>query len=217
MKKLLAIAALSVATITTASAQLRVGPEVGLNLTTVQKKIMGNSENSDLKVGGRIGIVADLALTNSLYLRPGVQFAMMGGKESVTIPATIVTPEKTYTTTTDLSYIQVPVNVLYKFGEAGYSRLYIGLTPYVGFAIGGKQKSDGLPDYTIEFGDDKDMKSLDFGAGLKLGYELPMGLYVDLSYLQGFTNNLPKGNSDNKFNNNNITLGIGYLFGGSRY
>jgi len=207
MKKFIAILALSAATITTASAQLRFGPEVGLNLTSIQSKMDGTSDNSDMKVGARIGGVVDIPVTGGLYVRPGIQFSMMGGKEKQDFFGTTVT------STLNLNYIQVPVNVLYKFGQEGDGRFYVGVTPYLGFGIGGKVKvEDVSADIKFGSGDDADVKSMDFGAGIKVGYELPMGLYVDVAFLQGLSNNVPNGNSDFKSTNRNITIGVGYLF-----
>lgn len=217
MKKLIAIAALAAATISTASAQMRFGPEVGLNLTSIQTKVDGTSDNSDMKIGARFGAVADIPMTANLYLRPGIQFSMMGGKKEV--KEDFFGTTYTYTSTVTLNYIQVPVNILYKFGEEGGGRFYVGLTPYLGFGISGtaKVKFEGESESEkIKFGsgDDADVKAMDFGAGLKLGYELPMGLYFDVAFLQGLSNNVPKGDSDHKMTNRNITIGIGYLFGG---
>jgi hypothetical protein len=43
-----------------------------------------------------------------------------------------------------------------------------------------------------------------------------MGLYVDASFVQGLTNNMPGGDADNKMSNRNITIGVGYFILGSK-
>lgn len=214
MKKIIAILALAATTATTASAQMRFGPEVGLNMSSITTKIGSNTNTSDLKLGARVGFVADIPLTYSLYLRPGVQFAMMGGKTTNEFFGTSVTATET------LNYIQIPVSILYKFGQEGGGRFYLALTPYVGFGIGGSASLDGKKVEEYKPFSDEMYKSLDLGVGLKVGYELPMGLYVDAGYLQGLTNNLNEPTikvGDYKATNGNFTIGVGYLFGGSRY
>lgn len=211
MKKIVLTIA-SLITLSAAQAQVRFGPEVGLNLSSVNSKATNpltnavDRQTSDMKVGFRIGGVADIALTSHLYLRPGVFFSQMGGKEDI-LGSDF---KATY------NYIQVPVNVLYKLGTDGGGRFYFGLLPYVGFAIGGKYEL-ASQEVDVEVGDDvakDDLKALDLGIGIKAGYELPFGMYFDASFMQGVANTAPGGNSDNKNNNRLITIGIGYLFGG---
>ncbi len=189
-----------------ASAQVGIAPELGLNLASLTGKGGGNSMSSGMLVGARIGGMVELGLTKNIYLRPGLQFSMMGGKGG---DLKVLNTDLTES----INYIQVPINILYKLGKAGDGRFYAGLEPYLGFAIGGKYKGGGNSEDLKIGTDDKtdDVKPLDFGAGIKVGYELPMGLYFDVAYLLGITNNLPGGNSDNKMSNRNFTIGVGYF------
>jgi opacity protein-like surface antigen len=196
-----------------ASAQIRIAPELGLNLASVSGKNGGESMSSGMKIGGRVGAIVEFGLTKNIYLRPGLQYSMLGGKNGDLNEGMDVDVTET------INYLQVPVNVLYKLGNPGEGRFYVGLVPYVGFALSGKGKIDDKS-FDLEIGSDKDkddLKPLDFGAGIKVGYEMPMGLYVDASYMLGLTNNLPGGDADNKMSNRNITIGVGYfLFGGEK-
>lgn len=206
MKKLITFLAFASLSSFTTQAQISIGPEVGFNLTSVQAKAEGVSANLDSKAGFRIGAIADIGLTSHLFLRPSIQYAMFGGKDGDVKKLT------NESATFSINYLHIPVSVLYKFGETGLGRFYVGVTPYLGYAFGGKTKFAGI-EKDLEIGSDKDkddIKPLDFGAGIKVGYELPLGLYVDASFLQGFSNNDPVGNSDNKQTNRLITIGVGY-------
>lgn len=190
-----------------ASAQIGIAPEIGLNLASLNGKGGGESMSSGMKIGGRVGAMVEFGLTKNIYLRPGLQYSMLGGKNGDLNEGMDVDVTET------INYLQVPVNVLYKFGKPGEGRFYVGLVPYVGFALSGKAKVDDLS-VDLEIGSDEikdDVKPLDFGAGIKVGYELPMGLYADASYMLGLSNNLPGGDSDNKMSNRNITIGVGYF------
>jgi hypothetical protein len=118
-----------------ASAQIRIAPEVGLNLSSVNMKLGGESLSASMKVGGRVGAMVELGLTKNIFLRPGVQYTMLGGKNTLSFMGVDIDA------TTTINYIQVPVNVLYKFGNPGESRFYVGLVPYVGFALSAKSES----------------------------------------------------------------------------
>lgn len=206
MKKIIFATLASLLSAGFASAQVGIAPEVGLNLASLGGKSGGNSMSSGMLPGARIGAMVELGLTKSIYLRPGLQFSMMGGKGG---DLKVLNNDLTMS----INYIQVPINILYKLGKAGDGRFYAGIEPYLGFAIGGKYKLSGN-NTDLKIGSDAakdDVKPLDFGAGVKVGYELPMGLYFDAAYLIGLTNNLPGGNSDNKMSNRNISIGVGYF------
>ncbi|MBS1615532.1 MAG: PorT family protein [Bacteroidetes bacterium] len=206
MKKIIIASMAALLSAGFASAQVGIAPELGLNLASISGKGGGNSMNSGMLPGARIGGMVELGLTKNIYLRPGLQFSMMGGKGG---DLKVLNNDLTMS----INYILIPINVLYKLGKAGDGRFYAGLEPYLGFALGGKYKVSGSTT-DLKIGGDAgkdDVKPLDFGAGVKVGYELPMGLYFDVAYLLGITNNLPGGNSDNKMSNRNISIGVGYF------
>lgn len=106
---------------------------------------------------------------------------------------------------------------------------YAGVGPYVGFAVAGKLKTKteagGQSDETTDdltFGNDADdsFTSLDYGAGLELGYQFG-GIRVSASYNLGLANVAPKdavdqgkeAGRDYKYTNNVIGVSVAYLFG----
>jgi hypothetical protein len=201
MKKIILSAAVAVLTAGAANAQLSIAPEIGLNMSSMTSSGGGVTLKTGMAIGGRIGAMAEFGITEHIFVRPGIQFSMMGGKGG-DLPSGV---------SYNLNYIQVPVNVLYKLGEEGSGRLYAGLAPYFGFAIGGKVKTDnGSTDLKIGSDADKDdFKAMDLGLGPKVGYELPMGLYVDAAYLFGLANIDPQ--SGVTTHNGCFTIGVGYF------
>src|ERR1043165_1174974 len=196
MKKIILAAVAATLVSSAANAQnISFGPEIGLNLSSLTGKTAGKSDNSSILPGARIGAVADIGVTEHIFVRPGIQFSMMGGKDDVA----------GVEVKTMINYIHVPVNVLYKLGEEGESRIYFGIVPYFGYAVSGKQKiGDNSTDLKIGTKEHEDnLKPMDFGAGVKVGYEFPMGLCVDAAFLQGLTNLVPGGDADNKTNTRN--------------
>jgi len=178
----------------TSFAQMRFGGEVGLNISNVN---ISPSTGTTLKsaMGARIGAIADFSITDAISIQPGVMFSMLGYKDDAG--------------TNSLNYIQIPININYKF-EVGPGKLFLGLTPYFGYAMSGKN-SDGS---SVTFGSNPtDIKAIDFGVGVNAGYELPMGLLFRAGYDYGMGNltNI----SGATINNTNIHISVGYLFGGS--
>jgi hypothetical protein len=205
MKKITLLLAAVVGAITVSTAQIRIAPEVG---ATLNKMKMDPDPGTSFKVGGRVGGIVDIPLSKNLYLQPGIAFAMKGSKSDLL----------SLEITTNLNYIEVPVNLVYKFGQEGSGRLFVGLGPNLAYAVSGTQKTsgsifgisfDGKEDIT--FGSDSsEVKAFDFGGNLSVGYELPMGLYARAYYQMGFAK-LTNNGSDTK--NMGFGLSIGYFFG----
>jgi hypothetical protein len=207
MKKITLLFAFAATTFGAAKAQVRFAPEVG---AAMNKVVTDPSSSASFKIGPRIGGLADIALTEHLYLQPGIAFAMKGAK------ATLLGLE----VNSNINYVEVPVNLVYKLGTPGGGRLFFGAGPYVAYGISGKTKTSGsffgitIPttEEDMTFGSDSsDVKALDFGGNVAVGYELPMGLYARAYYQMGFANlsNVPGSSSKNM----GIGLAVGYMLG----
>lgn len=185
--------------------QITVDPEVGVNFSNIKTKIGDNdATTTDAKVGFSTGAGVNIGLYKGLYLRPGVYYNMMGGKTEL----------GNLETTATLHYLQVPVNLGYRytisekvggfFAEAG---------PYVGLALSGNTKIDhpitGEIKNDIEFGsENNETNAFDWGFKFGLGYETPWGIYVKGNYGLGLGN---MSNNDNvTITNNNWNVSLGY-------
>ncbi len=193
MKKLFLsmIAVASIATV--GNAQVRFGGEVGVNMSNVMSS---PSVSTTMAIGARVGPIMDYAINDHFSIQPGIMFSMMGFK---------IDP-----VTETINYIHIPINVLYKF-DVGPGKLFVGLNPYLGYALSGKVSGGGVSE-SITFGSNEgDTKALDFGIGGQVGYELPMGLLFRVGYDYGFAN--LSNESGETINNNCIHISVGYLFG----
>ena len=204
MKKLILGFAAVAGIATAASAQIKVAPELGINLSTWQNKNDVSTYTSDRIVGLRAGVMVDIPLVGGLSLEPGVMYSGKGGKYTYPIVGE---------TTTTLSYLEIPVNFKYTYDLGNPGKIFGHVGPYFAYAISGQEK-DASGTNKVVFGDGTfETKPLDLGLNVGAGYQLPMGLYFRAQYGLGFadTDNITTANSKST-NNSNIALTLGYQF-----
>ncbi len=194
----LILLALLMSAATSVSGQVRFGVKAGLNLANISGDITDTKMNPTFMVGGQ----AEFGLSDALGLGVGLQLHGKGFKIDLDGENATSSP----------LYIQVPVYLMYR--NSGF---FGGVGPYVGFGVGGKSKFSG-ESQSISFGStvDDDFSSLDFGAGLELGYEFG-SLRASASYNLGLSNVIPKDAAsgfDISARHNVIGIALAYLFGG---
>jgi hypothetical protein len=207
MKKvLLSAAALLIAGIT--FGQTKFGIVAGANFSSATAKnvtLNSGKETSDLIVGIRAGVTADLQLADEFYIGTGLLFAGKGGKNK---------DNSDFKTT--LSYLQVPINFLFK-PEVGSGKLNLGAGPYVAYGVGGKHKgsvgniSADLKAFDDESGAAK-LKRFDAGVGVVAGYEMNSGLYLGLHADLGLVNAYDNTDNDRSWKNTSFGVSLGYKF-----
>jgi len=240
MKKILF--ALLVLSSFSAGAQFRFGPEISgsYNKMSDDKNVWGATAITSSRFGGRIGVIGDYGITEHLYVQPGVFFSMKSNKETANTSLTLNIPVSgfnlgangsvTMEQKSKFSYIEVPVSIMYKWGEAGSGRFFLGLTPYVAYGIAGKQTVEqniqgGIVIATFDssirnttsntFAEDSfGYKSMDYGFKICEGYEFSNGFYFRAEYSYGLPNlsNYPGAKS----RHTGFALSIGYLFGDNK-
>ncbi|MCD8260825.1 MAG: PorT family protein [Bacteroides sp.] len=133
------------------------GITAGANLSTFS----GDMKNTQSLLRYQVGITADILLTDNLYLLTGLDLQTKGAKHS---------PKSAPNVKYNPIYLQLPVNIGYKFDVGPNMRLVINAGPYLAYVIGGKAKSDGNKESV--FGNNK-LKRLDYGlmggAGVEIG------------------------------------------------
>ncbi len=223
--------------------QFRYGIELGgnYNKMTDNKNVLAATAIPKATFGGRVGIVGDYSLTEHLYIQPAVFFVMKSNKETAVTSATINIPISSFNVGAGAAlsmkqesrfyYAEVPVSILYKWGETGSGRFFIGLTPYAAYGIGGSQtvKEDLTAsaafilnyDTSIRntssktFADDSfGYQKLDYGFKVCEGYEFANGLFFRVDVGLGLANisNYPGAKSHTM----GAGLSIGYLMGNKR-
>jgi hypothetical protein len=209
------------------------GPEVGLNISTLSQKVNGNKVSNEMLPGLKIGGVLDIGVTHHFSIQPGVFYSMKGYKNDYT--RTVVLNNLTYTRydkqEVTLSYLEVPINFLYKSSLYSGGRFFIGGGPYVAAAIGGKVKieservltnnGDGTriketSERSISTGSsaaNDDIKPADVGLNLTGGYEFGNGIFLRANAAMGLVNIQPGGDDNNSLRNLTVGLSVGYMFG----
>jgi hypothetical protein len=205
--KSLAIVLLLAIVSISAQAQVKFGPRIGANFSTMTLKYSGLSIDPNSLVGINGGVQAEISL-GSFAIQPAFLFAMKGSKYDISSAdvSMKIAP----------SYIEVPVNIVYKIG-AGPLHVLLLAGPYVSYGIGGKYKyTSGSESYeeSIKFGsgDDDDMKPLDAGINLGGGVEISH-FQVQAQYGLGLINLAPTTENDAEQKNRVFSLSLIYLFG----
>jgi len=181
----------------------------------------GNKLENDMIPGFHAGVNIQIPIAPAFYFQPGILYSLKGAKSSVTVLGT------TFTTTTRINYIEMPLNFMYK-GALGNGFVLIGFGPYVGYAFGGKVKTEGgsvtidddiVFQKVIESGDDllaTYYKSFDAGANIFAGYEMNAGLFIQLNAQLGMLSINPEDkritNDEAVVKNTGFGLSLGYRF-----
>lgn len=177
-----------------AQAQLRFGVKGGLNITSVHF----NSDllKSDNVTGFHIGPMIEATMP---LLGFGFDAAILYAQKGMESNSSGVT------TTMKTSYLDVPVNLKWKFGLP-IIKAYLAAGPYASFRIGGDKIWNVLNDQ---------LETKSFGAGLNFGagVELFSHLQVGFNYQLGLTDNFSAEKldlTDNK--NRGWVISAAYLF-----
>jgi hypothetical protein len=182
------------------------------------KNFSGNKLENDLIIGFHAGVNAQIPIVPDFYFQPGLMFSTKGAKSS----------EGSVTNTVSLSYVELPLNLVYK-GKLGSGFVFIGFGPYIGYGISGKSKFQG--NLVGPFESDVVFKNevaitdpltsvyfrpFDVGGNIFVGYEMAMGLFLQLNTQLGMIKinpddkRFPTGETSVK--NTGFGLSLGYRF-----
>lgn len=205
MKKMYfaAIAVVGFGAIGMAQQQVKFGPKAGVNIAN-----LSGMDDSEMKIGFHVGAVAEIKLNEKFSIQPEVLYSVQGAKSSGN--TTIMGVTSSFEGKQSLDYISIPIMAKYYIVE-GFS---VELGPQVGFLM----KAEAETDITIAGvntntkGDNKDnFNGVDFGIGVGLAYDLPMGLFVNGRYNLGLSD-VVKDNKGDAVKNGVIQIGVGYKF-----
>lgn len=213
-------------------AQVQWGVRAGLNASN---STFGISENStvdtDPVVRLQIGFTVDIPISNSIYLLPSIMYQGKGFKGMGVWP--VISGEESELKV-NLSYLVMPLQVVFKpkIGENG--RLLAGAGPYLGYGMGGawQAESDLLYDDImlaqregeVNFTTDGSVgemgvynygKPWDYGIGFLLGYEYKQVYSLQVNADFGLANlQYQYGDYDTgqKLKNSGVGLSLGYKF-----
>jgi hypothetical protein len=184
------------------------GIRAGVNFQNITGKDgTGKDLDNKLKTGFNFGFNAEIPVAPEFYFQPGILFSTKGAKSNKTTPSA----------TLNLSYLEVPLNFLYK-GSLGSGKILLGVGPYVALGVGGSQKN-GNQTIDVKFKNKADLsvtdaiyyKPLDVGGNLLAGYEFANKLSFQLNAQLGMVN-LNAYGGDAKVKNTGFGISAGYRF-----
>lgn len=215
---LLLIGAILATNFAMAQSPTKFGVKAGVNFQNITgKAIDGEKVKNDIKTGFVIGVDADIPVGIDFYVQPGVLFSTKG------------TSLDDADAKVNLSYLEVPVNFLYK-PSLGTGKMLLGFGPYVAYALGGKMNPESGSSKSLKFENKVTAaeytaaltngtayaKRFDAGANFFAGYEFSNRLSFQLNAQLGLLNINPKISDypDDKSALKNTGFGItaGYKF-----
>lgn len=150
---------------------------------------------------------AQAPLNDDFWLSAGLGIANKGS----------VVYDDALTTTTHLTYFEVPVSVLRKFTFGSTGKFFMGAGGYVAMGWKGRLNYETPGSYTsdiIRYGKDNDVKKFDTGLYFSTGFELRNRLIFNVGYSLGLNNiaSLSQQDSGTSVVKNRIfSVGLGYL------
>ena len=194
----------------------------GINLQNLTgKDFWGDKLENKLVLGFHGGVNANIPLTLDFYLQPGLIFTVKGARNIIEMISDEIK------TTTRLSYLELPLNLLYR-PKLGDGNLLFGFGPYVAYGIFGNEKTTegSLTDkQDVRFKNSVGAsdpttyayyRALDAGANIFFGYEIPSGLFCQLNAQLGMLQVNPDyellSEDKTSVKNTGFGLSVGYRF-----
>jgi hypothetical protein len=176
----------------------------------------GDKLENDLLTGYHAGFNVQVPIAPEFYFQPGLLFSLKGAKNVGTI-----------TGTTKVSYIEMPLNLVYK-GRLGNGFVMVGFGPYVAYGIGGKVTTSGggaTLETDVSFQNevaltdpllDTYFKRFDAGGNIFAGYEMAGGLFFQLNTQLGLLGVNPENawftDDQASIKHTGFGLSLGYRF-----
>jgi OmpA-OmpF porin, OOP family len=209
-------------------AQARIAIVGGINESTVsqtstQPDFSNYKKGYSPRVGFHIGFLADFPLTpkSKFYFQPAIEFFNKGRKFAQTTKnGTGDTAVYQTNATQFINYIDVPLNLVYKFELAKKIALIFGFGPYVSFFYSGKTSSTtlGPNNYYSSTGTNTNLPNgngpgqyatFDYGINALAGIDLG-GSFITANFSRGLQNAYEDSTYSGTFKNQvfSITLGV---------
>ncbi len=198
MKKSLIIIAIVLFGFTNVNAQdVNFGAKAGVNFASITGD---ETDDLDMRTSLHVGVVAEIVISDKFSFQPELLYSAQGAKYT----------ETGYEEIYKVDYLNIPLMAKFYVGE-GFS-LEVG--PQIGFLLSaevdweedGESGSQDIKD---------DVKGIDFGVNLGVGYKLESGLNFGARYNLGLAdlNDLQMQEVDSfKWNNGVIQISVGYFF-----
>lgn len=210
MKKVLLLLAAAAFTTPALHAQkIRIGPEIGVNATNSTYKYEltnGRTERADLngRAGLKAGMIVDIPVDGHLFFQPGLFYSQKGYQYSNILSDVDVR----------ISYLEIPLNVLFRAPISNSVHFFGGGGPYVAFGVGGRIKNTPGRNYDLKFGSGRrdDFSTIDAGLNFNAGLEFDPGFFLRANYGLGIANAVPGGGNKSTQRMHGFSFTAGFLF-----
>jgi hypothetical protein len=190
-----------------ASAQLTYGVKISGGFAyqdIVNHDILSASSIKTFNIKG----IAQMPIKNGFWLEGGLG---MAGKGSVVYNDGL-------TTTSHLTYAEVPLSIVRKLDFTDLGIFYLGAGGYIAGGLGGilnyETPGSSTSDH-VRFGKNDDARMFDTGLNFITGFEFKNKLTFDLGFELGLNNiasNTQQDSGTSVVKNREFTVGLGYLF-----
>lgn len=183
----------------------QIGLEVGINMGNLALKSEGQSVGTTFKTGAAVGLAADMPFSDHVFFEPGL-FLLMNGCKVKDPP----------TGEFDINAVNIPLYIEYKTGDRCSAKFFIGAGPYVSRNVSGSYDFNGnsgdLNIGTTGGNGSLNLKTLDLGIGMNVGYQFKNKLYFRFHYQKGLNNINLSGDDNNVIKTSSLGLTIGHIF-----
>lgn len=225
--KFLTLSAILILSSVAIQAQIGFGLLGGVNFQNINgKNGSGDKLENGLLTGFHAGMNLNIPLSTNFYFQPGLLFSVKGAKNEFFNPQLKASGD--YTTTTRLSYIEMPLNLLYR-PQLGNGYLLLGFGPYLAYGITGMETTQFNSvsfERPVKFENSVGVLSaldgnayyrpFDAGANILFGYEFAMGAFVQLNAQLGLLKINPEyswiTDDQRAYMNTGYGLSLGYRF-----
>jgi len=173
MKKLLIIITLTFA-LTSIYAQSNLGIRGGVNFSTQSFDGVEDVETGSL-AGWQLGLNYEIAASESFAVRPGVEYAVKGGRLSIDDAGDLLETENKF------HYLYVPIDLVF---DLSIVDIFAG--PYFQYALSGSSTT-GDVNVDLDF-DQNDVNRTDYGLNVGANVDIGDKIYVGGYYSLGMGN-----------------------------
>ncbi len=187
-----------------------IGFKGGINLANMSFTQNGVGYSPESLTGFQLGPVADFKLVKNLYLNTGFLYSLKG--YNLNSPVLAGTEGVFLNGKVKLSYLDIPLNLAYKFPLIGKSKFFIQGGPYMGLGLGGSVKIQTTPEtpiqdvYSYNY-----LHNFDFGVGAGAGFEFGP-LVASVNYELGISNLNLSTTLPGTYKNKALQFSIAYMF-----
>jgi hypothetical protein len=201
MKKIFTILTVVALTTTVSFAQVQWGATAGLNMANVSGDDM--MVETDMMLGIRLGVTADITLSDVLTLNTGAIYSMKGYSYEMEMLDFTTFTLSAVDVDISLNYIEIPLHVSYAVSD----QFSLMAGPYIGLLVGTSVVIDGED----ADADTDGIAVMDLGINVGAGFAITDAISVNAGYQMGLTSIVEE---DGDLYNTNILIGMTYSFGG---